>query len=66
MGYSILVDEDFDYRGRMGDILQQLAELNSEANELMGQILSAGSLNRHHDWQKSLDKEAFFDEVFSD
>ncbi|PPD34299.1 MAG: N-6 DNA methylase [Methylomonas sp.] len=42
VGYSIQVDEDFDYRGRMGEIHQQLAKLNINANELMQQIQSVG------------------------
>jgi len=42
VGYSIQVDEDFDYRGRMTEIHQQLAGLNVEVNELMRQIQSVG------------------------
>ena len=38
VGYSIQVDEDFDYRVRMAEIHQQLAGLNVEANELMNLI----------------------------
>jgi len=40
VGYSIKIDEDFDYQGRMAEIHQELAELNISANELMGQIQS--------------------------
>jgi type I restriction enzyme M protein len=42
VGYSIQVDEDFDYRGRMAAIHQQLAGLNVEANELMQHIQGVG------------------------
>lgn len=38
VGYSIQIDENFDYQGRMVEIHQQLAELNDEANELMEKI----------------------------
>jgi len=41
VGYSITIDEDFDYQGRMAEIHQQLAGLNAEANELMGFIHKA-------------------------
>ncbi len=41
VGYSIQIDEDFDYQGRMAEIHRELAGLNNEANELMGQILRA-------------------------
>lgn len=40
VGYSIDIDEDFDYKGRMAEIHSELAELNNEANDLMKQILS--------------------------
>ena len=40
VGYSIKIDENFDYKGRMKEIHNELAELNKEANELMKQILS--------------------------
>ena len=40
VGFSIEIDEDFDYEGRMGEIHAQLAELHSEANVLMSEILS--------------------------
>lgn len=40
VGYSIKIDEDFDYRGRMKEIHSELSDLNNEANELMDQILS--------------------------
>ncbi len=40
VGYSIDIDEDFDYQGRMTEIHSELAELHNEANELMKQILS--------------------------
>jgi len=42
VGYSIQIDEDFDYQGRMGEIHQQLAKLNIDANELMQHIQSVG------------------------
>lgn len=40
VGYSIQIDENFDYKARMKEIHSELAELNMEANELMQQILS--------------------------
>ena len=40
VGYSIQIDEDFDYKGRMKEIHSELAELNTEANDLMNQIQS--------------------------
>lgn len=40
VGYSIDIDEDFDYQGRMAEIHSELTQLNDEANELMKQILS--------------------------
>jgi type I restriction enzyme M protein len=40
VGYSIQIDEDFDYKARMAAIHSELSELNSEANDLMNQILS--------------------------
>jgi type I restriction enzyme M protein len=40
VGYSIQIDEDFDYKARMKEIHSELAELNTEANNLMDQILS--------------------------
>ncbi len=40
VGYSIQIDEDFDYQARMAEIHSELAELNTEANELMNQIQS--------------------------
>lgn len=40
VGYSIQIDEDFDYQARMVEIHSELAELNTEANELMNQIQS--------------------------
>lgn len=42
VGYSIQIDEDFDYKGRMKEIHGELAELNTEANDLMQQILNTG------------------------
>jgi type I restriction enzyme M protein len=39
VGYSIQIDLDFDYQGRMDEIHQELAGLNDEANGLMNQIL---------------------------
>jgi len=41
VGYSIQIDMDFDYQGRMAEIHQELAGLNNEANELMGLILGS-------------------------
>jgi type I restriction enzyme M protein len=35
VGYSIQIDMDFDYQGRMDEIHKELAELNNGANELM-------------------------------
>ena len=40
VGYSIQIDENFDYKGRMKGIHSELSELNKEANDLMNQILS--------------------------
>lgn len=40
VGYSIQIDEDFDYQARMNEIHNELADLNKEANELMEQIVS--------------------------
>ena len=38
VGFSIQIDEDFDYKGRMAEIHNELAELNSESVELMNAI----------------------------
>jgi len=38
VGYSIQIDKDFDYQGRMAEIRKQLSVLNTDANELMGFI----------------------------
>lgn len=40
VGYNIQVDEDFDYKTRMTEIHQQLAELNTASNRLIDQIQS--------------------------
>ncbi|MDA3880569.1 MAG: N-6 DNA methylase [Prolixibacteraceae bacterium] len=40
VGYSIQINEDFDYQARMKKIHSELAELNTEANDLMNQIQS--------------------------
>jgi len=40
VGYSIQIDESFDYQARMKEIHSELAELNTQANELMNQIQS--------------------------
>jgi len=40
VGYSIQIDEDFDYKARMKEIHSELTKLNKEANDLMKQILS--------------------------
>lgn len=42
VGYSIELDESFDYQKRMADIHRELAGLHQEANGLMAQILGAG------------------------
>ncbi|MCW5601375.1 class I SAM-dependent DNA methyltransferase [Nitrosomonas sp.] len=39
VGYSIEIDEDFDYARRLGEIHSELASLNAEATTLMQQIL---------------------------
>ena len=38
VGFSIQIDEDFDYQGRMVEIQNELAKLNSESDELMQAI----------------------------
>lgn len=38
VGYSIQIDEDFDYQGRIAEIHDELAKLNSESDELMQAI----------------------------
>lgn len=38
VGYSVQVDEDFDYQNRLSEIRDELAFLNTNANELMGLI----------------------------
>lgn len=38
VGYSIIIDEDFDYRTRMTEIHSDLKSLTSEANNFMNQI----------------------------
>jgi len=43
VGYSVLVDDDFDYRKRLGEIRAELAGLSQEANGLMS-LIQAGSL----------------------
>lgn len=40
VGYSIQIDEDFDYQKRMTEIHHELATLNTDANHLMKQIQS--------------------------
>lgn len=40
VGYSIIVDEDFDYKTRMTEIHSDLKNLNKEATNLMNQIQS--------------------------
>jgi len=42
VGYSIQIDMDLDYKGRMAEIHRELAGLNNEANGLMGLIQSVG------------------------
>ena len=39
VGYSIQVDEDFDYQKRLGDIREELNSLNRNANKLMELIV---------------------------
>lgn len=43
VGYSIELDEDFDYTARLGEIHSELATLNSEATTLMQQILKGAA-----------------------
>ena len=38
VGFSIQIDEDFDYQGRMSEIHDELAKLNIESDELMQAI----------------------------
>lgn len=38
VGYTIQIDEDFDYQSRMKEINSELSELSSSANELLGAI----------------------------
>ena len=38
VGYSILVDEDFDYQQRLSEIKSELNDLHKETNELMDMI----------------------------
>ncbi len=38
VGYSILIDENFDYKTRMSEINADLQKLNSNANNLMNQL----------------------------
>ena len=40
VGVSIDIDMDFDYKGRIAEIQNELSELNEEANTLMNQIQS--------------------------
>lgn len=40
VGFSIEIDDDFDYEGRMAEIHSELAKLHKEANVLMSEILS--------------------------
>ena len=39
VGFSIKIDEDFDYKGRMSEIHDELAKLNAESDDLMKSIL---------------------------
>lgn len=39
VGYSIEIDENFDYQKRLGEIHTELADLNQEASTMMQQIL---------------------------
>ena len=38
VGFSIQIDEDFDYQGRMSEIHDELSKLNTESDELMQTI----------------------------
>jgi type I restriction enzyme M protein len=38
VGFSIQIDEDFDYQGRMSEIHDELSKLNTESDELMQAI----------------------------
>ena len=38
VGFSIQIDEDFDYKGRMSEIHDELAKLNAESDDLMKSI----------------------------
>ena len=38
VGFSIQIDEDFDYKSRMVEIHEELAKLNTESNDLMKSI----------------------------
>ena len=40
VGVQIDIDMDFDYKGRMTEIHNELGRLNKEANTLMNQIQS--------------------------
>jgi type I restriction enzyme M protein len=39
VGYSIQVEEDFDYQKRLGEIREELNSLNRDANKLMELIV---------------------------
>ena len=39
VGYSIEIDENFDYKARLSKIHSELSTLNDEANDLMQTIL---------------------------
>lgn len=41
VGYSIKLDESFDYAERLGQIHSELSTLNNEANQLMSKILGS-------------------------
>jgi type I restriction enzyme M protein len=43
VGYSIELDEGFDYTARLGEIHSELATLNNEATTLMHQILKGAA-----------------------
>ena len=38
VGFSIQIDEDFDYKGRMSEIHDELSKLNAESDDLMKSI----------------------------
>jgi type I restriction enzyme M protein len=39
VGFSIQIDEDFDYKDRMSEIHDELAKLNAESDDLIKSIM---------------------------